>query len=107
LLASNSSCSFFFIFFLSPLYFFNLDHPCPSSSLFFSSPDFPQAERGDLLVVEGSGAYCAAMSTKHYNSFPEAPELMLDPTGKFHVVRSRQAPEDIYKNEVALPSGLF
>jgi diaminopimelate decarboxylase len=97
----------FFIFFLSPLYFFNLDHPCPSSSLFFSSPDFPQAERGDLLVVEGSGAYCAAMSTKHYNSFPEAPELMLDPTGKFHVVRSRQAPEDIYKNEVALPSGLF
>ena len=30
-----------------------------------------------MIVVEGAGAYCSSMSTKNYNSFPEAPELLL------------------------------
>jgi len=97
-----------FIFFASSLFASEVKTASYSTFLLFFLPNrLPQAERGDLLVVEGAGAYCAAMSTKHYNSFPEAPELMLDGQGKFHVVRSRQAPEEIYKNEVALPSGLF
>ncbi|CAN0279733.1 unnamed protein product, partial [Laminaria digitata] len=32
---------------------------------------------GDLIVVEGCGAYVAGMSAKNYNSFPEAPEVCL------------------------------
>lgn len=91
-------------------------HCCESGDLLSCAPGDPEtlaartmltAERGDLLVVEGSGAYCAAMSTKNYNSFPEAPELMLDPAGAFHVVRARQPPADIYKNELSLPAGLL
>ena len=31
---------------------------------------------GDYLVIEGSGAYCSGMSSKNYNSFPEAPEVL-------------------------------
>jgi diaminopimelate decarboxylase len=42
---------------------------------------------GDLCSIEGSGAYCAGMSTKNYNSFPEAPEVMLDTKGGVHVIR--------------------
>ena len=32
-------------------------------------------ETGDLMVVEGCGAYVAGMSAKNYNSFPEAAEV--------------------------------
>ena len=41
------------------------------------------------------------MSTKNYNSFPEAPELMLDEAGVAHVIRNRQPVEEIWKHEVA------
>ena len=33
---------------------------------------------GDLCVVDGAGAYCSSMSTKNYNSFPEAAEARRD-----------------------------
>jgi len=91
-------------------------HCCESGDLLSCAPGDPEtlaartmlkAERGDLLVVEGAGAYCAAMSTKHYNSFPEAPELVLDAAGALHVVRVRQPPADVYQNELPLPAGLF
>lgn len=42
---------------------------------------------GDLVSIEGSGAYCSGMSTKNYNSFPEAPEVMIDVNGKPHLIR--------------------
>ena len=32
---------------------------------------------GDLVSVDGAGAYCSSMSAKNYNSFPEAPEVLL------------------------------
>ena len=91
-------------------------HCCESGDLLSCGPGDPEAiaerllpavEVGDLLVVEGSGAYCSAMSTKNYNSFPEAPELMLDLKGELHVVRKRQALEQIYENEIALPASAF
>lgn len=91
-------------------------HCCESGDLLSCAPGDPEmlAERamlsasvGDLLVVEGSGAYCAAMSTKNYNSFPEAPEVVLDEAGALHVVRKRQPPADIWANEVALDEGLL
>ena len=55
---------------------------------------------GDLVVIEGAGAYCSSMSTKNYNSFPEAAEVMLDPNGVGHLIRRRQPPEEIWANEV-------
>ena len=36
---------------------------------------------GDLISIEGSGAYCSGMSTKNYNSYPEAPEVIIDSQG--------------------------
>jgi diaminopimelate decarboxylase len=62
----------------------------------------PVCQIGDLCVIDGAGAYCAAMSTKHYNSYPEAAEVMLDEAKVPHVIRKRQKLEDIWANEVAL-----
>ena len=33
----------------------------------------PRPRIGDLVVVSGAGAYCAAMSTVNYNSYPQRP----------------------------------
>lgn len=62
----------------------------------------PKTEVGDLCVIDGAGAYCAAMSTKHYNSYPEAAEVLLDLDGAPRLIRQRQAPEDLWSNEVPL-----
>ena len=67
----------------------------------------PLVAIGDLLVMDGSGAYCVGMSTKNYNSFPETPELMVDLDGKPHMIRNRQPLEETYKNEVDLSEGLY
>lgn len=90
-------------------------HCCESGDLVTPSPDDPEAllprvlnhedvEIGDIAVVEGVGAYCSSMSTKNYNSFPEAAEGILDLDGNVHLIRKRQAPEAIWANEVDPPA---
>ena len=66
-----------------------------------------KAEIGDFLVVEGAGAYCSAMSTKNYNCFPEAPEILYTEDGKLHVIRKRQPVEEIWKNEVVVDDAVL
>lgn len=87
-------------------------HCCESGDLLTPAPGEPEtiAERelteadiGDLCVVEGSGAYCAGMSAKNYNSFPEAVEVMRDAQGQLHLIRERQTLEQIIQNERPLP----
>jgi diaminopimelate decarboxylase len=84
-------------------------HCCESGDLMTPKPGAPEdlaertlrkAEIGDLLVMDGSGAYCAGMSAKNYNSFPEAPEVLVDLDGKPHIIRKRQTLEQVYQNEV-------
>jgi diaminopimelate decarboxylase len=92
-------------------------HCCESGDLMTPSPGAPEelAERllrtatiGDLLIMDGSGAYCSGMSAKHYNSFPEAPEVLVDgTTGTVHLIRSRQALEQVYQNELSLPNDVL
>jgi diaminopimelate decarboxylase len=91
-------------------------HCCESGDLMTPEPGQPEAigerllrkaEIGDILIMDGSGAYCSGMSTKNYNSFPESPEVLVDASGKAHVIRERQPLEEIYKNEKALPADLF
>ena len=48
---------------------------------------------GDLVVIGGAGAYCAAMSTINYNSYPQSPEVMLEPDGTFRLLRRASDPE--------------
>ena len=90
-------------------------HCCESGDLMTPLPGEPEslgerplrkAEIGDIVVMDGSGAYCAGMSTKNYNSFPEAPEVLVAGDGTAHLVRKRQPVEDIWKNEIT-PEGLF
>lgn len=87
-------------------------HCCESGDLLTPAPGvadeiaerlLAEAEIGDLCVVEGAGAYCAGMSTKNYNSFPEAAEVMLATDGKLHLIRKRQSLDQVLQNEVDLP----
>jgi len=55
---------------------------------------------GDLVLVGGAGAYCAAMSTINYNSYPQAPEVMLDPDGTLRLIRRRQNLDQMLGNEL-------
>mmetsp|Transcript_346 Transcript_346/g.490 ORF Transcript_346/g.490 Transcript_346/m.490 type:complete len:459 (+) Transcript_346:37-1413(+) len=85
-------------------------HCCESGDLFSCQPGDPEAlqERylggevriGDLVSIEGAGAYCSGMSTKNYNSFPEAPEVLLDKNGQIHLIRKRQSLDHMLENEV-------
>ena len=60
-------------------------HCCESGDVFTVDENdtlitrtLPTPEIGDLVVIEGAGAYCASMSLKNYNSFPVTPQLLLD-----------------------------
>ena len=84
-------------------------HCCESGDLMSCAPGepetlatraLPEATAGDLCVIGGAGAYCAGMSTKNYNSFPEAPEVLLRRDGKFALIRRRQSLEQIIQNEL-------
>lgn len=59
-----------------------------------------EARLGDWLVIEGAGAYCAAMSTTNYNSFPQAAEVLVREDGVPVIIRRRQTLEQMVQNEV-------
>mmetsp|Transcript_25949 Transcript_25949/g.31492 ORF Transcript_25949/g.31492 Transcript_25949/m.31492 type:complete len:512 (-) Transcript_25949:345-1880(-) len=91
-------------------------HCCESGDLMTPADGEPEVlapreltttQVGDLCIVEGSGAYCSAMSTKNYNSFPEAPEVLVGTSGDIHLIRKRQPDTEIYHNEVPLPENLL
>jgi diaminopimelate decarboxylase len=84
-------------------------HCCESGDLVTPAPNEPgvlhprelaEAQIGDLCVLEGAGAYCAAMPAKNYNSFPEAPEVLLLEEGGVALIRERQALEQVVANEL-------
>jgi len=84
-------------------------HCCESGDLLSPLPNDAEglAERtlrdpviGDWLVIGGVGAYCGAMSTKNYNSFPEAPEVLRTSTGDLRLIRRRQTLDQLLANEL-------
>ena len=84
-------------------------HCCESGDLISCAPgepetlatrDLPEAQVGDLCVIGGAGAYCAGMSTKNYNSFPEAPEVLWQTSGQAKLIRRRQTLDQIIQNEL-------
>jgi diaminopimelate decarboxylase len=54
---------------------------------------------GDLVAIGAAGAYCAAMSTINYNSYPAAPEVLREREGEFRLVRRRQTLEEMVAGE--------
>jgi diaminopimelate decarboxylase len=82
---------------------------CESGDILTPAPGDPEAlaprrvqrpHIGDLVIVGGAGAYCAAMSTVNYNSYPQAPEVMLEADGSLRLLRRRQMLEQVWSNEV-------
>ncbi len=82
---------------------------CESGDILTPAPGDPEAlaprwvprpQIGDLVVIGGAGAYCAGMATINYNSYPQAPEVMLGPDGSLTLLRRRQVPEQVWQNEV-------
>ncbi|MCX5759638.1 MAG: diaminopimelate decarboxylase [Candidatus Hydrogenedentes bacterium] len=73
--------------------------PEPGNPEGLQTRTLPEAQIGDALVVGGAGAYAAAMSSKNYNSFPEAPEVLLRNDGLFTLIRKRQTLEQMLENE--------
>jgi len=82
---------------------------CESGDILTPAPGDPEAlaprwvprpQIGDLVVVGGAGAYCAGMATINYNSYPQAPEVMLAPDGTLTLLRRRQTPEQVWQNEL-------
>lgn len=84
-------------------------HCCESGDILTPAPGDPEllaprelsvASIGDYCVIDGAGAYASAMTPKHYNSYPEAAELMLGVDNAPRLIRRRQKLEDIWANEV-------
>jgi len=117
----------------TPASYVVVGHCCESGDLFTCAPGDPEviqerlmntASIGDLVSIEAAGAYCSSMSTKNYNSFPEAPEVLLEESGELKLIRRyeffcllsfsnilqffsrffcrRQTLEQILENEVAI-----
>ena len=57
-------------------------------------------EIGDIVVIGGAGAYCSSMAPFNYNSFTQAPELLLSVDGSLKLIRKRQTLEQMLANEV-------
>jgi diaminopimelate decarboxylase len=64
---------------------------------FVASRSLPQAQVGDLLVIEIAGAYGFVMAS-NYNSKPLPAEVLVD-AGGHRLVRARQTPEDLVRGE--------
>ncbi len=92
-----------------PRPFVVVGHCCESGDILTPAPGDPEllAPRllpppvpGDFCVIDGAGAYAAGMAAKNYNSFPEAPEVLVDASGRPHLIRRRQEPGQIWANEL-------
>ncbi|MFT5495038.1 MAG: diaminopimelate decarboxylase [Kiritimatiellia bacterium] len=84
-------------------------HCCESGDMLTPSPDDPEqllprelaeARIGDVLVIDGAGAYCSAMCAKNYNSFPETAEVLVEANDGFRLIRKPQTLDQILANEV-------
>jgi diaminopimelate decarboxylase len=74
--------------------------PAPGDPEALGPRAVPRPAIGDLVVIGGAGAYCAGMAMINYNSYPQAPEVMLERDGTLTLLRRRQSPEQILANEV-------
>jgi diaminopimelate decarboxylase len=86
-------------------------HCCESGDVLTPEPGNPEglmprtlteARIGDLVLVSGAGAYCAAMASKNYNSFPEAAEVLLTKDSALKLIRTRQTLDQVVANEIGL-----
>ncbi|MDR2665377.1 MAG: diaminopimelate decarboxylase [Oscillospiraceae bacterium] len=58
-----------------------------------------EPEVGDFVVIGGAGAYCSSMAPFNYNSYSQAPEVLVRQDGSIQLIRRRQELEQIVANE--------
>ncbi|MDD4961859.1 MAG: diaminopimelate decarboxylase [Candidatus Marinimicrobia bacterium] len=84
-------------------------HSCESGDILTPTPGdaegvdtitLPRSVIGDYLVIEDTGAYCASMCAVNYNSFPQAPEVLIRENGEATLIRKRQTLEQMMENEL-------
>jgi diaminopimelate decarboxylase len=84
-------------------------HCCESGDLLTPDPDvldkekarlMAKAEIGDLVAIEGAGAYCSSMAAINYNSFPQAAGVLVKEDGSLQPMRRRQTLEQMLQNEL-------
>jgi len=84
-------------------------HCCESGDILTPAAADPEAlqprlihegEVDDFLVIEGTGAYCSAMCTHNYNSFPASPEVLVQKDGSFKLIRRPQPIESLWEREL-------
>jgi diaminopimelate decarboxylase len=75
---------------------------CESGDFFALDRELPALEQGDLLALQGAGAYGFVM-TSTYNARPRPPEVLVD-GDRFAVVRSRETAADLMRGETLEPS---
>ena len=59
-------------------------------------------EIGDYVVIGGAGAYCSAMAPFNYNSYQQAPEVLLRENNELQLIRKLQTLRQMTANELSL-----
>lgn len=76
--------------------------PAPWDPEWLKVRNLKKADIWDLVVIEWAWAYWSAMSTKNYNSYPEAWELLVRESWEIVEIRTIEKVEDIWRNEVSV-----
>ena len=74
---------------------------CETGDFFARDRELPVLAAGDLLIMRSIGAYGFAMAS-NYNSRRRPAEVLVD-QGQFHVIRTRETWEDLWRHERDLP----
>ena len=74
---------------------------CESGDFLALDRQIDDAQPGDLLAVQSTGAYGFVMSS-NYNSRPRAPEVLVD-GDRFAVITRREGYDDLVRNEIQKP----
>ena len=74
---------------------------CESGDFLALDRQIDDAQPGDLLAVQSTGAYGFVMSS-NYNSRPRAPEVLVD-GDRFAVITRRESYDDLVHNEIETP----
>ena len=84
-------------------------HCCESGDILTPEPGNPEgllprtlrsARIGDIVTIGSAGAYCSAMASKNYNSFPECAEVLRLAPNEFQLIRRRQTLDQLLENEI-------